>query len=132
MTRQAIIPTDVKEAAEALNMSPGIVSGGHLFLTGVTGSGPKGEMPNETETQFRNAFKKIGLVLDTAGVDFDAVVEMTSYHIGLRQHFDLFDKVRSEVFTAPTPAWTAIEAAGLRRKGAVVEIRVIAYIGTET
>ena len=53
---------------------------------------------------------------------------MTSYHIGLRDHFDSFNAVRSACVTAPFPAWTAVEVAGLRREGAVVEIRVIAAI----
>ncbi len=51
---------------------------------------------------------------------------MTSYHINLRDHFDLFSAVRAEYVTDPYPAWTAVEVAGLRRIGAIVEIRVIA------
>jgi enamine deaminase RidA (YjgF/YER057c/UK114 family) len=121
-----VVPPGAEAVAERLAMSPGILSRGHLFLTGVTGSGPDGAMPETAEAQFRQAFAKIGAVLRHAGVGFDAVVEMTSYHVGLRGHFDLFDRVRREVFAPPYPAWTAIEAAGLRREGAVVEIRVIA------
>lgn len=126
MTKRAIIPPAARAAAEALNMSPGIQSGDHLFLTGVTGSGPDGAMPETAELQFRAAFAKIATVLTEAGCEMDAVVEMTSYHVGLRDHFDLFDRIRLEVFSAPYPAWTAVEAGGLRREGAVVEIRVIA------
>ena len=107
-------------------MSPGILSGDHLFLTGVTGSGPDGAMPTDPETQFRQAFAKIGTVLAEANLTFDHIVEMTSYHIGIRDHFDLFDQIRLEHLTDPYPAWTAIEAGGLRRPGALVEIRVIA------
>jgi enamine deaminase RidA (YjgF/YER057c/UK114 family) len=128
MTKRAVCPPEVQEAADALGMSPGIISGDHLFLTGTTGSGPDGTMPEDAEDQFRQAFAKIGYVLKHAGKDMDAVVEMTSYHIGLRGHFDLFDRIRREVFTAPYPAWTAVEVAGIRREGAVVEIRIIAQM----
>ena len=107
-------------------MSPAILSGNHLFLTGVTGSGPDGHMPQDPEAQFHAAFRKIGLVLEEAGLTFASIVEMTTYHVGLRDHFDLFDKVRLHYVQSPWPAWTAVEAAGLRREGAVVEIRVIA------
>jgi len=48
-------------------MSPGIVSGDHLLLSGTTGSGPDGEMPDDPEVQFRQAFAKIGAVLGAAG-----------------------------------------------------------------
>jgi len=126
MPKRAIIPAGVATAAEALNMSPGIVSGDHLFLTGTTGSGPDGTMPADPVAQFEQAFAKIGMVLAEAGLGMDAIVEMTSYHVGLRDHFDDFDAARLAVFGPPYPAWTAVEVAGIRREGAVVEIRVVA------
>ncbi|WP_332685390.1 Rid family hydrolase [Bosea sp. (in: a-proteobacteria)] len=85
-------------------------------------------MPEDAEAQFRNVFRKIGLLLAEAGLDFGSVVEMTSYHVGLREHFDLFDAVRLEHLGEPFPAWTAVEVAGLRREGAVVEVRIIAAL----
>lgn len=126
MPKRALIPYAAKSAAAQLKMSPGILSGDHVFLTGVTGSGLDGTMPTDPETQFRNAFAKIAQVLTEADLTLDQIVEMTSYHIGLRDHFDLFDTVRLDHFNDPYPAWTAIEAGGLRRIGALVEIRVIA------
>lgn len=126
MARRAIVPPGFAAAAKAAKMSPAIVSGAHVFFTGVTGSGPDGEMPHGAEAQFRAAFDKIGAVLHEAGLTFDAVVEMTSYHVGIRDHFALFDQVRLDYVTAPYPAWTAIEVPLLRRPGALVEIRVIA------
>ncbi len=126
MPKRALIPDAAKPAVAQLKMSPGILSGDHVFLTGVTGSGPDGTMPLDPETQFRSAFAKIANVLSEADLTLDAVVEMTSYHIGLRDHFDLFDAVRLDLFNDPYPAWTAIEAGGLRRENALVEIRIIA------
>lgn len=126
MSGRVIVPAGWEIAASRAGMSPAVLSGGFLFLTGVTGSDAGGAMPTSPKAQFRAAFDKIGNVLDAAGVGFDAVVEMTTYHIGLRRHFDLFDEVRKGYFDAPYPAWTAVEVAGLRREGAVVEIRTIA------
>jgi enamine deaminase RidA (YjgF/YER057c/UK114 family) len=83
-------------------------------------------MPATPADQFRQAFAKIGAVLGEAGLGFDAIVEMTTYHIGLSDHFETFCAVRAEYVRAPFPAWTAVEVAGLRRDGAVVEIRVVA------
>lgn len=113
-------------AAAALKLSPGIVAGNFLFLTGMTGSRGDGSMPSDAAEQFRAAFEKIGAVLAEDGLGHDAIVEMTSYHVGLREHFDLFSAVRGEYVAEPYPAWTAVEVAGLRREGAVVEIRVVA------
>ena len=42
MPRKAIIPENFRAMAGALDLSLGILSGDHLFLTGTTGSGPDG------------------------------------------------------------------------------------------
>ncbi len=128
MPAKAIVPQGMQAAVSQMKMSPGVSSGDHLFLTGMTGAGPDGQMPPDPEAQFRAAFDKIAMVLHEAGVGFNAVVEMTSYHIGLRAHFDLFAAVRQDYVVLPYPAWTAVEVAGLRREGALVEIRVIARV----
>ena len=128
VTIKAIFPAGTEKQAAQIKVSPGIVSGNHVFLTGITGSLPDGTMPMNAEEQFRSAFGKIGSVLHEAGLGFDAIVEMTSYHVGIHDHFDLFNNVRCEYVSAPYPAWTAVEVAALRRAGAIVEIRVVAQI----
>jgi enamine deaminase RidA (YjgF/YER057c/UK114 family) len=130
MTPKALFPRGSRATADGMHLSPGIISGNHLFLTGMTGSSPDGSMPASPQDQFRQAFDKIGAVLREAGLGFDAIVEMTSYHIGLKNHFDMFCAVRAEYVRAPFPAWTAVEVAGLRREGALVEIRVVAAMDT--
>jgi enamine deaminase RidA (YjgF/YER057c/UK114 family) len=130
MARKVLLPDGSRASADALRLSPGIVSGGHVFLTGMTGSLPDGTMPDDPDAQFRQAFRKMGAVLAEAGLGFEAMVEMTSYHIGLRDHFDLFCRVRAEFLAPPYPAWTAVGVAELHRPGALVEIRVIAALPT--
>ena len=124
--KRALIPGEAEDAVSALNLSPGLLSGDFVFVTGMTGSAPDGTMPKDPATQFRNAFAKIAEVLREAGLTFDAVVDMTSYHVGLKDHFDLFAEIRATFVTDPYPAWTAVEVAGLRREGALAEIKVIA------
>ena len=126
MTKKALFPPGSKDQATQIKVSPGIVSGDHVFLTGVSGSLPDGSMPEGVEEQVRSAFEKIGSVLAEAGLSHDAIVEMTTYHVGIHEHFDLFNEVRCEYVSDPFPAWTAVEVAALRRTGTVVEIRVVA------
>ncbi|MEM9779580.1 MAG: RidA family protein [Pseudomonadota bacterium] len=128
MAQRALFPPGSHAAASQIKVSPGVISNGHVFLTGVTGSLPDGTMPLDLEAQIRNAFEKIGAVLAEADLTHAAIVEMTSYHVGLSEHFDLFNTIRSDYVRDPFPAWTAVEVAGLRRPGAVVEIRVIAAL----
>ncbi|NKB57983.1 MAG: RidA family protein [Alphaproteobacteria bacterium] len=128
MPIRSIMPPALRAASEQAKMSPGIVPGNHLFLTGMTGGDAQGLVPEDPAAQMRNAFDKIGAILRETDLTFRAVVEMTSYHVGLRGHFDLFDSIRLEYVKEPYPAWTAVEVAGLRREGAIVEIRVIAKL----
>lgn len=128
MTKRALIPPALHAACAAAGMSPGVLSHDHVFLTGVTAARPDGTMPEGEDAQFHACFDKIAQVLSQADLDLGHLVEMTSYHIGLRAHFDIFDAVRKARLQAPYPAWTAVEVAGLRRVGACVEIRVIAAL----
>ena len=129
MSQRAVYPPGLDSQAIPLRLSPGVISNGHLFLTGMTGSAPDGIMPTDPETQFRAAFDKIARMLDAAETDFGAVVEMTSYHIDINSHFDTFAAVHADYVRLPYPAWTAIGVAALRLPGALVEIRVIAHVG---
>ena len=129
MTGVPIIPKALLGSGRQLDISPGMISGDHVFLTGMTGSLPDGSMPENPAVQFRSAFDKIAAVLAAVDLDLNAVVEMTSYHIDLQRHFDQFDAGRLNMLSAPYPAWTAVEVAGLRRQGALVEIRAVAHLG---
>lgn len=128
MTRRALVPAGAEAAVAAMKLSPGVISNGHVFVTGMTGSLADGSMPDDTEAQFRSAFDKIGVVLAEAGLSCVDIVEMTSYHVGISNHFDLFAAVRTEYVAEPYPAWTAVEVAGLRRAGALVEVKVVAAL----
>jgi len=107
-------------------MSPGLVSNGLLFLTGMTGSRPDGSCAADPEEQMNDAFAKIDLVLAEAGLDCSALVEMTTYHVGLQEHIAMFRAVRDRYVVEPYPAWTAIEVTGFTTPRAIVEIRAIA------
>ena len=129
MKRRAIIPKELASYYSDWKMSPGLASGQHVFFTGFTGVNADGSLSSDPETQMRRAFETVGLVLREAGLGFEALVEMTTYHVGLRDHLEVFKEVRAEYVQEPYPAWTAIEVAGFVREGAVIEIRVVAATG---
>jgi enamine deaminase RidA (YjgF/YER057c/UK114 family) len=124
--RRTLVDPAREALARALHLSPGLIAGDFVFVTGMTGVLADGTMPPDPADQIRSAFQKIAAVLALDGLDHSAIVEMTSYHVGLRDHFDMFNTVWAEFAREPFPAWTAVEVAGLRREGAIVEIRVIA------
>lgn len=121
-----IIPSELQDYYDGWRMSPGLECNGFLFFSGFTGSRSDGSLSSDPETQMRDAFEKVRMVLDEAGLTFDAIIEMTTYHIGLREHAELFKRVRADYVKEPYPAWTAIEVAAFIREGAIIEIRAIA------
>ncbi|MEM1045877.1 MAG: RidA family protein [Pseudomonadota bacterium] len=126
MTSHAIVPFELKDFYDDWRMSPGLVCNGFVFLTGFTGARADGSLSADPEAQIRDAFRKVDLVLESGGMDYGHLVEMTTYHVGLKNHFDIFRSVRAEFVVEPYPAWTAIEVAGFVREGAIIEIRAIA------
>lgn len=130
--RRTIVPPALAQAAKDTGFSPAVRAGDFIYLTGATGGGTNGVMPENAADQARNALGKAAQVLHAAGADETQVVEITSYHIDIRAHFDAIQKVMEEVFTTPLPAWTAVEVAGLRRPGALVEFRIIAHAPEST
>ncbi|MDH3472097.1 MAG: RidA family protein [Rhodospirillales bacterium] len=108
------------------HLSPVIDTGDFVFLSGVTGTHPDLSVADDPETQFRDAFGSLKADLAVAGLNFDHVVEMTTYHVDLREHLDAFVKVKDEFVTEPYPAWTAIGVTELITEGTLIELRVIA------
>ncbi len=122
----SIIPAGLESYISDWKMSPGLEHNGFIFMTGFTGADADGQYSEDDGEQIEAVFAKIKAVLDEAGLDFSHLVEMTSYHVGLRDHLDQFKEIRAKYVCEPFPAWTAIEVAGFVREGAVVEIRCIA------
>lgn len=126
MEHRSIVPDELQAYYQDWQMSPGLISGDRLFLTGMTGHRSDNSFAENPEEQIREAFAKVGSVLAKAGLDWASLVEMTSFHVGMQRHIDVFRRVRAEHVREPYPAWTAIEVAGFVTPGAIVEIRAVA------
>ena len=128
MPMKPIIPAEMQSYYDDWRMSPGLACDGFVFLTGFTGSGSDGVLSSDPEDQIRVAFAQVESVLAEGRMDFGNLVEMTTYHVGLKEHLDLFRAIRAEHVREPYPAWTAIEVAGFVTEGVIIEIRVIAKL----
>lgn len=131
MLRKSISPPALQSYYDDWRFSPGFAADNILFLSGFTGVAPDGSLSRDPESQFEQAFATAALVLAEARLDFSHVVEMTSYHVGLREHLTLFRKVRARYVVEPYPAWTAIGVAELAVEGALVEVRITALRPTK-
>lgn len=127
--RKVILTPEFAHFTTDWHLSPGVDIGDLVFFSGVTGARPDLTVADDPETQFRETFEFLRAHLAAAGLRFEDVVELTTYHVGLRQHLDAFTKVKDEFIAAPYPAWSAIGVSELITEGTLVEIRAIAKRG---
>ena len=127
MSRKRVIVTpEFQHFPTDWHLSPGIDDGDYVFFSGITGTQPDLSVSSDPETQFRDTFQFLERNLAQAGLKFDDVVEMTTYHVGLREYLTTCMKVKDEFVSSPFPAWTAIGVSELITEGTLIEIRVIA------
>jgi enamine deaminase RidA (YjgF/YER057c/UK114 family) len=124
--RKILVPRYFSAIPERWHFAPILDVGEFVFFSGITGVHPDGSLSQDPETQIRDAFQFVGLHLETAGLRFEDIVEMTTYHVGLRKHLKTFMRVKDEFVNMPYPAWTAVGIAELITEGTLLEIRIIA------
>jgi enamine deaminase RidA (YjgF/YER057c/UK114 family) len=120
------VPREFSQIPDQWHLAPVLDTGEFVFLSGITGVHPDGSLSDGPETQFRDTFRFVAMHLEVAGLHFGHVVEMTTYHVGLRTHLNTFIRVKDEFVAPPYPAWTAIGVTELITDGTLIEIRVIA------
>lgn len=106
-------------------MSGAVRAAGLVYVSGMLGF-RDGQLSTDPEVQFTAAFDNVGAALASAGVGFEDVIDIHTFHVGLREHLATFRTVKDRFITAPWPTWTAIGAAELARPEAYVEIKVVA------
>jgi enamine deaminase RidA (YjgF/YER057c/UK114 family) len=112
--------------AAAPGYSPGIVAEGRRVVF-ISGQGPK-DLGADTETQVRQAFDHIGLVLKAAGASFGDVVMIRAYFLHLHRDLSAYRKVRMEYLKEPYPASTAVGVTELAVAGLEIEIEAVAIV----
>ncbi len=126
MDKKSIVPSALNSCYTDWHFSPAIKSGDFLFVSGCTGAMPGKPISPNIEEQIRTSFQKIEMSLNEADLTFDDIVEMTTYHVGLKEHFEDFKRIKDEFIKEIYPAWTAIGISELAVEGALIEVRVIA------
>lgn len=106
--------------------SPGIVSGGFLFVAGQVGRGPDGTIGVTIEEQTRFVLENIGNVLRAAGCDFKDVVKTTVY-ITQMEFLQAYNPIYMEYFPEPRPARATV-VADLVDEKFLIEIEAIAKL----
>ncbi len=126
--RDVIIPPLWQPFYEETHIPAALHGGDTLRLTGHTGEDAEGNYPKDPEEQARNTFRNIALTLAEAGTDWDDVVEINSYRVGLRSQAHVVLEVAQEFLQDPYPMWTDVGVTELFPPEAIIEISCVAII----
>lgn len=123
-----VIPASMRAMYDGFHFAPATRAQGLLLCSGQIGIGPDGRAPADPTAQFTLAFEAVKQILAEAKLDFGDVVELTTFHVGLREHLAAFMAVKDRYLPAPFPAWTAIGVSELAFPGGLAEVRVTAAL----
>jgi enamine deaminase RidA (YjgF/YER057c/UK114 family) len=126
--KDVVVPKGMELAYEQFHFAPAVRTGNWLRCSGMLGTDEKFQAVEDVEAQFVAAFENVKSVLAAAGLELSDGVELTTFHVGLREHLGTFMKVKDRYLAEPYPAWTAIGVVELAVPGALVEIRVTARL----
>jgi 2-iminobutanoate/2-iminopropanoate deaminase len=116
-------PVAVGPYSQAIAVGNTLYCAGQIPLDPATGDLVAGGVAEQTTRVLEN----VGGVLRANGMDYTHVVKATVFMTNLA-HFGEMNAVYEKYFSAPYPARSTIQVAGLPR-GAQVEIEVIAVAG---
>lgn len=120
--QERIIPEGMRRTYDNFHYAPIVKVGNTLYLSGVVAG------DEDPEQQFESAFRNLDRVLQAAGSSLADVVEMTTFHVNMREHVQTFMMVKDRFVKEPYPTWTAIGVETLFSPRSLVEIRVVAIL----
>jgi enamine deaminase RidA (YjgF/YER057c/UK114 family) len=122
--RRGLFPDGAPAAAPGY--SPGICAEGRQVVF-VSGQGPK-DLKADPDTQIRQTFDRIGLVLKEAGASFQHVAMLRAYFVHMQRDLPIYRKVRTDYLVKPYPASTAVGVTELAIPGLEIEIEAVAIV----
>lgn len=127
--RTSIFPKGKQAQYDQYGYSAAIKSEDLLFVSGQVGVRDDGAVTDDPAAQIEQAFENLRLVLDAAGCSMDDIVDITSFHVDMHRHFEVFHAAKQKAFpAAPFPNWTAVGVTTLVDPSLLVEIKVVARI----
>jgi len=130
-TRTHVAPGGYAAAYRDWHYSPVVKIGQTVIVSGVPAA-----HGDSYEDKVRNMFRTAEALLKSAGASMADVVEITTYHAGavdseaFRAEYRRFAPIHAEFFKENYPAWTATGTTALMSPEAVVEMRLMAVIGS--
>lgn len=122
-----IMPTNPQALAQLnqFGYADAVIAGDMVYLSGVIAAPQPGE--TSLVPAYERAFAQIDATLKKAGVGWDDVVDLTTFHTDLIAQVAPIATVKDRYIKKPFPAWTAIGVSRLFENTGVTEIKIIAH-----
>ena len=109
-----------------MGYTPAILAEGQRLLF-ISGQGPR-DYNADVETQFRQTFERIKLILEQAGGTMANIAILRAYFVHFSRDLPVYRKVRKEFLVKPYPASTAVGVTELAPAGNQIEIEAVAVL----
>lgn len=121
---RVINPDELFDPTERL-YSHARLEDGILYMSGQVGWDADRNLAGPgIESQARQAFDNVGVILDTVDEEFSSVAKVTSYFTDIETDLGPYKEVWGEVFSEPYPAHTAIGVDALATEELRLELEV--------
>jgi len=121
-----IIPETMRNIVDRAGYLPALRSGDFVFCAGQVGRDADLRVIANPAAQFEACWDNLALVLESAGCTFKDVVEITTFHVGMSRHMNVFRQVKERRFPRATCPWTCVGVSELAHQELLVEIKCIA------
>lgn len=128
MIKTPVVPPSMQLAVEEKGYLPGLRVGDFLFLAGQVGRTVDMRIVIEPRAQFEACFSNLRVVLAEAGCTFDDIVDMTTYHVDMDRHWQVFREVKNRVLPRGKFPWTAIGVSALADPAFLLEVKATAHV----
>ena len=112
--------------AADVGYTPGILAEGQRLVF-ISGQGPR-DYNADMDTQFRQTFERIKLILEQAGGTMANIAILRAYFVHFSRDLPVYRKVRKEYLVKPYPASTAVGVTELAPEGNQIEIEAVAVL----
>ncbi|WP_262332302.1 RidA family protein [Bosea sp. BH3] len=125
--REIIVPESMRAIVERAGYAPAVRVGDIVYVVGQVGRTPDLKVIDDPAEQFAAAWENVRVVLEAAGCSFADMVDVTTYHVEMARHMDVFREAKNRLVPREGYAWTRIGVSELAHPGLLVEIKCVAH-----